>query len=557
MYPMQVTGSLVDDVHIGETPIAILQANNFLKCGNDPLVYFSVITKTLTDAGVTKTVWASTARQLLGKAVLALVNAASLEMDQAAAERKKGNTKATKPADLYRKYSAALRAAAGLKVSSSLLATETLRELYLEQTLGDGDLETADYIDAYTGETELTFEQLIASLPERHPINSRDEGELKLLQIIFMPGKDDGDGFDGVAPIISTPGTELERQAEQCREHLGWDDNTVKAFLAANRQFIGGEDEEEPGEDRGFVPATLQERELVIDRPAYYQAMKLVAAFNKRRSEIFERMKILKINQQNWYKEFRIALTASDEYTDLLNEIERLEAVDITTAAAVALLVATTGSLEETGEDVIAQDGYGLIASDFRPGLIQYIEAWQDDLVELINDSSPNGVFPTTESDIERYDQVTLRMLAEKMPEYHVNPMQTRSWNMAYLQALANGATFQEADESAWAAWRFAMSSEAADAYNKEYLRTNDRKQAMRAFWQKAPLCVPRPQEHIKAIRGDKMGLVLVEKERRIDWWVATRKAKNNELALTEETKTRLKAVLANIPQAKEFLAVL
>jgi len=46
MYPMQVTGSLVDDVHIGETPIAILQANNFLKCGNDPLVYFSVITKT-------------------------------------------------------------------------------------------------------------------------------------------------------------------------------------------------------------------------------------------------------------------------------------------------------------------------------------------------------------------------------------------------------------------------------------------------------------------------------------------------------------------------------
>jgi len=248
---------------------------------------------------------------------LALVNAASLEMDQAAAERKKGNTKATKPADLYRKYSAALRAAAGLKVSSSLLATETLRELYLEQTLGDGDLETADYIDAYTGETELTFEQLIASLPERHPINSRDEGELKLLQIIFMPGKDDGDGFDGVAPIISTPGTELERQAEQCREHLGWDDNTVKAFLAANRQFIGGEDEEEPGEDRGFVPATLQERELVIDRPALLSSHETSGSLQQASPvKSSSAMKILKINQQNWYKEFRIALTASDEYTD-------------------------------------------------------------------------------------------------------------------------------------------------------------------------------------------------------------------------------------------------
>ena len=74
----------------------------------------------------------------------------------------------------------------------------------------------------------------------------------------------------------------------------------------------------------------------------------------------------------------------------------------------------------------------------------------RDQWVELINDSSPNGVFPTTESDIERYDQVTLRMLAEKMPEYHVNPMQTRSWNMAYLQALANGADYNPtADELA------------------------------------------------------------------------------------------------------------
>jgi len=128
---------------------------------------------------------------------------------------------------------------------------------------------------------------------------------------------------------------------------------------------------------------------------------------------------------------------------------------------------------------------------------------------------------------------------------------------MAYLQALENGATFQEADESAWAGWRVAMSPEAATEYSKSYTAHHDRKQAMRTFWRVCPLSVPRPQEHIKAIQGNKMGLVLVENERRIDWRIAAIKARQHELALTEDIKTRLKTVLENVPQAAEFVAAL
>jgi len=49
----------------------------------------------------------------------------------------------------------------------------------------------------------------------------------------------------------------------------------------------------------------------------------------------------------------------SDEYADLLNDIDRIEALDITTAAAVVLPLVIVGSVDDTENDVIAGDVTG------------------------------------------------------------------------------------------------------------------------------------------------------------------------------------------------------
>ncbi len=313
------TGNLVDDVHCMPLPLALTQAQNFLKGKAEPTVYFDTICQTLTNSSIQGTVWQATAQHLLDTASMRIISLVGRELGEAAAARKGGDAKAPKPADIYRKYAATLRKIASISPQNSQLAIEMVADLYLEQTQPDGDLESPDYIEAYTGAKTMTYEQWVASIPDVH-----EPGIESLLRdLAAMPVEEEGDGFDGVAPII--PGNswnhELCNMGKRMKKDLGWDDTQVGLFLKANMEFVGGDEEELPDDDRGFVPPTLTERELVIDRPAYYAAMKDVRAFHASRMEIFDRMKLQHVKSENWYREFRILLTVSEAYEKLIDTI--------------------------------------------------------------------------------------------------------------------------------------------------------------------------------------------------------------------------------------------
>src|SRR5262245_19448753 len=79
----------------------ILQARQFVKGGSNPIMYYSAVRNSLPQVpGVER----KTAMRLLVDIEMALINAAAEELKQANAARAGGDTKATKPADLYRKY---------------------------------------------------------------------------------------------------------------------------------------------------------------------------------------------------------------------------------------------------------------------------------------------------------------------------------------------------------------------------------------------------------------------------------------------------------------------
>lgn len=99
------------------------------------------------------------------------------------------------------------------------------------------------------------------------------------------------------------------------------------------------------------------------------------------------------------------------------------------------------------------------------------------------------------------------------------------------------------------------MSPAGAKAYAAAWANAPHKSPAWRAFWQKCRPDVPRPQEHIKAIRGNYSGLVL-NSGRVIDWNIAAMKLRNNELVITPEQKEKLRTMLTqkgmrNCPELK------
>ncbi len=189
--------------------------------------------------------------------------------------------------------------------------------------------------------------------------------------------------------------------------------------------------------------------------------------------------------------------------------------------------------------------------------LVGFALEWQDDLLDLIQNAGVTSRFPTPETDIDLFDRATERELKKAMPAVHPSPTQTQSWNLAYMEAIKANADIRTAEGTAWGAWRFAMDQRAAMAYNKVFKATGNRSSAMRAFWAQCPRDIPRPVDHIKAIQGNLMGLVLADNERRVDWHIAALKLKNGELEVSPKTREMLKGKLASVKAAAEFLALL
>src|SRR5688572_23643498 len=100
------TDHLIEDVPMFQEHPFIVQARNFTNGNTDPITYYAAVRQNLTQiAGVERT----KARQLLARIEMTIINGVNDKLRDALVSRMGGDTKATKPADLYRKYAKTLQ----------------------------------------------------------------------------------------------------------------------------------------------------------------------------------------------------------------------------------------------------------------------------------------------------------------------------------------------------------------------------------------------------------------------------------------------------------------
>ena len=201
------TANLLEDTPTLQKPQIITQIANFLKSDADPLLFLGVIYEGF--PLLQTTVFNGEAAVLQNMAETRLIQNASKELEAAQQAYADHNTKATKPAELYRKYAQALRAVKenGRKDDTRLLAGETLNALFLAQSLPAGELETPDWIDPYTGEPDERFDP---------------DWELDDITTLMQR-----------VELVSPMQEELYSRALELKEELGWSQAEVDAFMRA------------------------------------------------------------------------------------------------------------------------------------------------------------------------------------------------------------------------------------------------------------------------------------------------------------------------------------
>jgi hypothetical protein len=261
------------------------------------------------------------------------------------------------------------------------------------------------------------------------------------------------------------------------------------------------------------------------------------------------------------------------------------------------------------------EDAMKIELSGAYPNLYAFIEENEDEILEGMIESSL-GRNETT-ADIEKFAEETLELFAKQGDPRTANVVQHPAYIKAYLTVMSNAkdiATTEVVDghkivnnrahQAGWDAWREAKSPEGAKAYRMAIASGKDMKAATAAFWKEAMVPVHKALAGITTgeelrnicethgseieyickrlnvpfdmtdeialkLAANSAGLVkpsiaklhsdglTLTSGRKINWYVATLKAKNNELDLTEELVERLKKALEPITEAKAFVAAI
>jgi hypothetical protein len=559
------TNQLIEDIPAFQEHIFIRQARTFIKGGSDPIVYYDAVRKSLP---LVIGVEHKTAMELLTSIELALINTVATHLETANRDRKYGDTKATKPRELFVKYSAALEAimkrgttdpmalyreayASAPKdkrddirppvtkepilSSVALQAKAVFQDLYQSTSLSEGDLTNPDWIDPYTQQIEIQatdpseyFDKLVQHNRGIHPIQA-------LLEML----KWDTDHNNTQTPVISLMSSwekEVRRAADRCRIELKWTIEQANAWIQTQ---LGNYDAESddillPDDDsRNYTPPTLEEKELVLNRELWWSARDATSNFYRARSEVFAKMRAQFVKGRNWHSVYRKRILKTKEFAELLNALESVAQQDVVTAAAIYLNLAGNYGLME--EDVQGIRGLQTnSAESVKVGILEFAQAWEDDLLNLTQDA----LSPTSETSPHDFVDVleNTAELRKTMPHYHPNPIKTAAWNIGFGRAARSGCTWKQAEDAGWALWREEMDAKAAKLYDTVFKQTKNRIAAMAAFWSTCDKRVPRPQEKVVCIAPNKMGLIvgLGKKQRTINWNIVEIKLRNTELDLTD-----------------------
>jgi hypothetical protein len=541
------TDHLIEDVPAFQEHQFIRQARSFMKSSAHPITYYDAVRKSLP---MVHGVEHKTAMQLLGSIEVALINAVDEELKAANQVRMDGDTKATKPRELYVKYGKVLltiieRGTFRPKHHEPILTTIAVQaqfvyiDLYSSTSLSDGDLVSPDYIDAYTGETIIEandagefFDKLVQHSPSINPMQA-------LLQALEW----DATHHNTDTPIISMMSDwekEIRQCAKQAKRDLGWSDRDEQNFINAQLRQ-GGYDADSDDiplvddDTDSYTPPTLLPNELVLNKELWWGARDAVREFNKARALIFKEMGEAAVSSRAWRATFRSEILKSPSFDGVIAAIEKAANEDVVTGAAIYLSLA--GDYGLMRDDV--QGIHGLqtnSAENVKVDMLQFADAWEDDLLNLTQDA----LSPMSETCPHDYkDMIDLPEYRATMPTYHPNPLKTAAYNIGFTRAAMAGADWRKADDAGWEQWRLEMDPKAAQAYDAVFAKTKSRGAAMQAFWNICDKRVPRPQDKFVAVLGNKSGLRIStasnKREREINWGLVAIKLRNNELDFIDE----------------------
>jgi hypothetical protein len=405
--------------------------------------------------------------------------------------------KTMKPVDVYRMRANELRAAIAEGCQN---ATEALRLLLLESSMPFGEMDSTWYIDSYTGEAY---------------------------------NDDDFEGFTGqyagrtaVTPPRSSWPADLSRFADWVAEDLHYSAEEIQAFIDANGDWEGLDEdpldyEVDDSRDREDGLFDWLENELDAVPALVESAVKVCSKQGPRPI----------CRTIEWY-------------------LHEVDGFDIPTAFITFTVLADEGKIDwQWAKQIKVQGGtlYGWMLSFGN----ETLDNWVTERPEL-----PTSEM--TEEEIEEYDVAFWHDLADTM-EASQNAVQSKAYNLAFVRAVANGATQTQAKSRAWDAWRASVSPLGQEAYLKTLHAGKSQSEAQRAFYARAYRVGDLTPPKSTIVKLTSQGLVLKagSKERMVSFYVAALKFQNDEIEITPEKQASLKSVLQERGIGRQLLEVL
>jgi hypothetical protein len=522
----------------------ILQARNFVKSDANPRMYYSVIAQNLPT--LKDTVDGKEAFRLLNFAEIKYINLIAALLKMAENKRAEGNTKATKPIELYRMYHKDIRRIWKRGGQMALVAQELYQDLYLKQTYSEGELNSPDYVDGYTGKPEFeTVQDFEKAIPEQHA-----PGLDELLKFVDMAPDPESDGFDGLAPVatINRGRAELLRQAnEYMRDELGYDPGTIERFIAVNSEGFDAENDEELVVDDNtddYTPPPLL-KDFEIDDVTWERIAPAVGRFNYARNRAFEKCSKKHLSREDTVAHFKKYVLSDSRLASIRSDLWFAAQEHPTTAAVAFLKMSTDYGVKEeyihhfkVDEDFCLNDkdiaGIG-IRHPSRT-LLKFVSEFFNDLMEMVQTPA---LFKYNDTEawkaIDEFAAQTMDMLRRTMPVYHPNPMKTAAWNIGFMRAAMGHTEWKQAEDAAWANWRFEMDPAAAKKYDQALASDDNRFKAMRVFWNACNKKVPHPKDKILNVDKSRNGVNL-ESKRFINWQLLATKIKAGEIDFSGDT---------------------
>jgi hypothetical protein len=409
-----------------------------------------------------------------------------------------------RPADIYRKWAKRLRE---LNTDD---ARVILRAIMLETTMPYNELETPDFIDGYTGAIIEDDEDDYAGGPLELP-------EWQNFLITRMP------------EAYKNP------------------DDALQAMRASSA-WVGVEEEMFILEDRGYEPPTFTETVFNTDELDFMRTEiePLAEALRKHISRMVERWQ----KQETIQAWVRKSVEAENFLIMLQNMLDRGEAYQ-----DVFMLVRPF------------THAYGYLEDDWA--LLKINEPahhnlydWAIDFEDMINvseEATPLAHSYTSEDDIRDIAEQFLQELIDVVPiegdrsplAPDLNPiLRSRYYVEGFLRAQINSSPNPSLE--AWSHWRKKTSAAGSLAYETLFKKTNNRKQAMSAFW-RAAITAGDVQPKPKQIAAVKPNGLKLSNGRTITWSTACKIASSEGFHNSE----RLLAILEDQQWAPQLVRIL